>query len=498
MIVRYFKILQKTLNMFKNNFFFIFKNSISKPIIGMLKNFYTVLLNYPRLLSIPLFIIIVGLFVYFSIVLWCVLFSTFLGAPFLILKASSIYDFTTYTIASWMELYRVAWLASAAEYAANNNVVGKIPIYILYFNTLKYSTLFYPNIAIFNLLLVLYMVLFGHCCGVILHGLIMQKPTIEFKINVWHVVFRMIVQIIVLIVFVLCPPVFGPGVPANFETGDPQNPIDWTCAGCNNPFVNGWDHLHSSLGFLLLLFFIVFLLSYGLYQAVHLLKTIKTVFSTKQNQILGTTLKTRLIDKKTTFALIAVLLIIVVYYLYWINPTIIHEALDYVQMWSWETVSYICRALFRVLNSFIKALIPQTASCNDGSNSSRSSNDKSFSWFGWGRSNDSMSSTTKKDDFVQTMVTKAKSTYNQCDQKLKQTLDEVEQEPLTPRRDKLRKEHAWEMHKACKEKVESYFDALSQFGSAYISQQTQQASSVYSGSYDFKNKKFEIKRENNQ
>jgi hypothetical protein len=110
----------------------------------------------------------------------------------------------------------------------------------------------------------------------------------------------------------------------------------------------------------------------------------------------------------------------------------------------------------RILNWFIEAVKFQTASCHDSTEdkSSGSSSSKSFSWFGWGwGSKGGTSSSTKKDDFIGTMTSKAKNTSDQYDKNLKQTLDAIDNQPLTPRRDTMRKNHAWEMHNACKEKV---------------------------------------------
>jgi hypothetical protein len=122
---------------------------MNKPLFYVLENSYTRLFNYPRPLGIPILVVAVGLLTVFSVVLWCVIFSAFLGAPLLIFKTISVYDFTIYTITSWIELYRIAWLASAAEYGFNHDF-GPIPVYILYYNTLKYSALYYPNLVVFN------------------------------------------------------------------------------------------------------------------------------------------------------------------------------------------------------------------------------------------------------------------------------------------------------------------------------------------------------------
>jgi uncharacterized membrane protein len=217
-----------------NQLFALIEDKVNKPFLRLLNSFYTKLFNFPRPLGIPILMVVVGLLTTISVVLWCVIFSAFFRAPLAIFQAASVYEFTIYTITTWIDLYRLAWLASAAEYGYYHGI-GPIPAYVLYFNTLKYSALYYPHMVVFNLLLVFYMVLFGHCFGVMLHGLIMQKPKIEFKINARSVGFRMLLLIIILIIFVWCPPVFGPGIPANFDTGDPLNPIDWSKTGCANP-----------------------------------------------------------------------------------------------------------------------------------------------------------------------------------------------------------------------------------------------------------------------
>lgn len=102
---------------------------------NQLQNFYMRLQKLPRPLGPLVALILIAGLAIFSVVLWAIIFSTFLGAPLLILKATSVYDYTVYTITSWIKLYRIAWLASAAEYGFNHDF-GPIPAYILYFNTL--------------------------------------------------------------------------------------------------------------------------------------------------------------------------------------------------------------------------------------------------------------------------------------------------------------------------------------------------------------------------
>ena len=146
------------------------------------------------------------------------------------------------------------------------------------------------------------------------------------------------------------------------------------------------------------------------------------------------------------------------------------------------------------MDLFIKPFTPQTAYCNsEDSNSLSSSNNKTSSWFGWWGKKELLNK--KQEGFIGTMVTEAKTTNDGCDQTLKQALDNIDNTPLTPRRDKMRRQHAWEMHKTCKEKVRLIFDVLDKFGSAYTDEQPKQTTNVYSASYDFKKQKVEIKQE---
>lgn len=436
----------------------------------MLQEFYIFLRALPRIQGISLLCSITILFICCWIVLWCIIFSAFLGAPLQIFKSISVYDFTAYTLHSWIELYRIAWLASAAEYGFAHDF-GPIPAYILYLNTLKYSALYYPNIVVYNLLLVLYTVRFSHCFGVMLYGLIMQKPKVSFKISAWTIIFRMLVVLTLLVLFVWCPPVFGFGVPANFETGDPLNPIDWSKLDL--------DCVKNFLPFL-----------------TSILKK-KIALSDKRLLI------PRQSPKRVTLKMILILIIVIlllllgaICFIYWLNPEWIDQIWDLMrQSCAYKAFSFLYRVMLGFLEWFIKRVIPTKTSYHsvneESSSSSANNNNKPSSWFsGWWQEKNNNSSSIKGEDFVGTMANKAQNTSDQCDQTLKQRLTKVEKEPLTPRRDAIRKDHAWEIHKECKEKVNVYFDILQEFGGAYKGQ-TQQTQ--YSGSYDLAKKKVEIK-----
>lgn len=71
-----------------------------------------------------------------------------------------------------------------------------------------------------------------------LHGIIMRKPKVNFKINGRGDILSVVLGILIFI-FLLWPPVFAPGVPAGFETGDSLNPIDWSKIDCSKGFLPG-------------------------------------------------------------------------------------------------------------------------------------------------------------------------------------------------------------------------------------------------------------------
>jgi hypothetical protein len=316
-----------------------------------------------------------------------------------------------------------------------------------------------------------------------LYGLIMQRPKVDFKINVWHIAFRMLVLTILLVVFVWCPPVFGFGVPANFETGDPLNPIDWSkldldCVKSVVPFF-GSPEVNKKRAYLN-----------------------KRLISLPRQSLKWTTL-----DIVFVGIYIALLLFVVVY-IYWVHPEWVERAYDFAQtMYNdlfsviLKVGSFIYRAISSIICRFIEILKPRRAWCqgtDSDSSQKTSSTNKSASWFsGWGfYSKGETSSSTKSDDFIGTMANKAKNTSDQCDQKLKETLYDVDKQPFTPRRDAMRKDHAWALHTECKKKVGAYFEALQELGHHYSKkEQSQQTPSAYSGSYDMKNKKIEVKYE---
>jgi hypothetical protein len=144
------------------------------------------------------------------------------GAPSVALSMPRL-DFTVYTIDAWIGLYRVAWLAAAAEYGPP----GPVPASFLYWNTFKYTSLYFPQLVVFNILLIWYMVLFGQCFSVMLKALLAQKSTIKIKLNAWQTRLWVLILTLVLILCVWCPPLLGFGVSTDFKTGDPLNPIDW-------------------------------------------------------------------------------------------------------------------------------------------------------------------------------------------------------------------------------------------------------------------------------
>jgi hypothetical protein len=121
----------------------------NKPLLYLLNSFYTKLFNFPRPLGIPILMVVVGLLITISVVLWCVIFSAFFRAPLAIFQAASVYQLTLISTTTWIDIYRLAWLASAAEYGYYHGI-GPIPAYVLYFNTLKYSALYHPKIVVFN------------------------------------------------------------------------------------------------------------------------------------------------------------------------------------------------------------------------------------------------------------------------------------------------------------------------------------------------------------
>lgn len=198
-----------------------------------------------------------------------------------------------------------------------------------------------------------------------------------------------------------------------------------------------------------------------------------------------------LLNNKTVFFLAVSLLLVcllLVCYLYWVYPESIHQVLDSAQVWLFENVPMRYRMVVRMCQWFREKVF-QTAYCDDStenkssgssSNTSGSPSSKSSSGWPWGSRSDPPSS-TKKDDFIGTMASKAKKVSEQCDQDLRQRLDTIDNEPFTPRRDTMRKNHAWEIHKSCKNTMGVYFDIFNQH------RQTS-----YSASYDFKTKKVEV------
>jgi len=195
-------------------------------LITLLEWYYMVIARRPMYLSIALLCFSAGVMALISIVVWCIIYACCLGAPSVALSMP-IFDFTVYTIDAWIGLYRVAWLVAAAEYGPP----GPVPASFLYWNTFKYTSLYFPQIVVFNILLIWYMVLFGQCFIIMLKALLVQKSTIQIKINAWHTRLWMLILTLVLILCVWCPPLLGFGVPTDYETGDPLNPIAWGSAG---------------------------------------------------------------------------------------------------------------------------------------------------------------------------------------------------------------------------------------------------------------------------
>lgn len=181
------------------------------------------------------------------------------------------------------------------------------------------------------------------------------------------------------------------------------------------------------------------------------------------------------------------LLAVICYDVYIAHPESIHQAWDFVNTWT----SFIYRVVFGIVKGLFQLVMP-TGYCQDDEQSASSSSKATSSWFGWGffGSKSSTSSSTKKDGFIRTIASKAKITSDQCDANLKQGLDTIHNQPLTPRRDAMRTKHAWEMHKECKGKVNIYFDLLHAYGPTL----KEQTPSTY-GTYDIKHQKVEVKYE---
>jgi hypothetical protein len=191
--------------------------------------YYVVIARRPMYLSIAFLCFSAGVVVCISVIVWCVIYSALVGFPLAILKSPGVYEFVTHTVKGSIDLYRVAWLAAAAQYGP-----GPVPMLYLYWYALALTAWVYPNIVVFNILIVWYTVLFYQCFALMLKGLITQKPKINLReLKPRHTFLGMIMLMLGLIFFVWCPPMLGFGVPAHFETGNPVDPIDWSQYGCD-------------------------------------------------------------------------------------------------------------------------------------------------------------------------------------------------------------------------------------------------------------------------
>lgn len=445
----------------KKAIFDFFKRLISSPIIFRLNKTYTFLLSYSKLQGIIILATAGGVLTLSSIVLWCIIYSVFIGHPWTFLEAASTYNFSVYTILKWVELYRLAWLVSAADYASNHSF-GPTPAYILYFNTLKYSSLYFPNVALFNLLLIVYMVLFGHCFGVMLHGLIMQKQTVSFKINWKHVAFRMLIVLIILVIFVWCPPVFTPGVPSFYETGDPLNPIDWSKIGCKE----------SSLFILL-----------PTWKKRVLLRPVS--FSKKSAYT----------NINTILIILLILFFAFICCLYWTNPELAAQAWYYTQMLIYKVLCFVWEVLSCVFKQLIKKVGPQKSNCSGPEEKETSANKASpnKSWFTWARPG---AQTLKPDKEKQSegsfgsILTKVTTISKDCDQTLKKKLDAIDEQGVTPRTRDAHKNKAWEQHNSCKDTAYQLLGLfkdqnLNTYGKSRVKETTTYAGSYISGKQKF-------------
>lgn len=201
--------LRKMINIFKKikstlyRLIFI----IQKTVYGAISACYQRLNAMPRYKSIPIFIIgalvwiLVGLLIFlftYELFFWGSYKSLVALYPHIPLYMGTIW-------AHWIQLFRECWLWSSMAY-------GPLPAYQMFYYTLVSYKEEHLALLVWHVLLIAFLVLSVQCLGLMLGGLIFKKKNLGLRINGLYTLLGMCVVTILLLVFVLCSPVFGWGL----------------------------------------------------------------------------------------------------------------------------------------------------------------------------------------------------------------------------------------------------------------------------------------------
>ena len=182
--------------------------SVKNIIHQVLRTFYLSINKLPILFSLAIIVVsaglvfMVGLFIFFI-----VLYPGFIGTPLLFMEAPSL--LAAACAGSWVGLFRFSWIASTLLYNPDN-------LLMTYLGTLYFYGVHYPQLVIFNFLLVSYNVYFFKY----LKDLVYARLTGAERLNLSKDTKETLVGFIVvgiLIIIIVCPPALGIGLSTSMD-----------------------------------------------------------------------------------------------------------------------------------------------------------------------------------------------------------------------------------------------------------------------------------------
>jgi hypothetical protein len=179
--------------------------------VSLIRKYYNLLNALPRFVSIPVLFVSAAAKLAIGLLSFIFFYEPFYwGSWKALLHAPGMYFYIGEIVGHWIQSFRDCWLWSSIAF-------GPLPASEMYYYTLLSYWQEYPWLVVYNLFLTVYVVISLQYFGLILKALILKKKVLNLTVRFWHTLLGMLLLIVILVVFVWCPPVFGFGVPYHFN-----------------------------------------------------------------------------------------------------------------------------------------------------------------------------------------------------------------------------------------------------------------------------------------